>query len=179
MGSRSEKHIFAAGLIKSPEMAPPQSPSPEGGSAPGSSAPDASAPTGGSPAAGRPPGHSGGMPVLPAPAAPEAGHAKTSLTTLALGALGVVFGDIGTSPLYAVQTCFARGADGNPEPHAVPVAPETVLGVLSLVFWSLTVVVAVKYIGFIMRADNKGEGGIFALLALVPHEQLEARAAAT
>ncbi|MHB8872875.1 MAG: potassium transporter Kup [Myxococcaceae bacterium] len=83
--------------------------------------------------------------------------------TLALAALGIVFGDIGTSPLYALKECF-HGA------HAVVGGPthDNVLGVLSLVFWSLTVVVTIKYLAFIMRADNKGEGGIFALLALVP-----------
>ncbi|MFT3841277.1 MAG: potassium transporter Kup [Myxococcaceae bacterium] len=117
---------------------------------------------------------SGGSSAVPPAAGPgetsvSHSHTKSSLMTLTLGALGVVFGDIGTSPLYAVQTCFAM-KDGKVEPHAVPVAGDTVLGVLSLVFWSLTVVVAVKYIGFIMRADNKGEGGIFALLALVPHD---------
>jgi KUP system potassium uptake protein len=79
---------------------------------------------------------------------------------LALGALGVVYGDIGTSPLYAVRECFI-GA------HAVPITPANVLGVLSLVFWSLTVVVSIKYLVFVMRADNEGEGGILALLALV------------
>ncbi|MFZ2447234.1 MAG: KUP/HAK/KT family potassium transporter [Syntrophobacteraceae bacterium] len=80
---------------------------------------------------------------------------------LALGALGVVYGDIGTSPLYAVKECF-HGA------HAIEASPANVMGVLSLVVWSLTIVVSIKYITFIMRADNRGEGGIFALLALVP-----------
>jgi KUP system potassium uptake protein len=81
--------------------------------------------------------------------------------TLALAALGIVFGDIGTSPLYAVKECFS-GHSG------VAPTPENVLGVLSLFFWSLMAVVTVKYLGFIMKADNKGEGGIFALLALIP-----------
>lgn len=80
---------------------------------------------------------------------------------LALGALGIVFGDLGTSPLYAMQECFT-GA------HGVPVTQGNVYGVLSLVFWSLLVVVTVKYLVFLMRADNRGEGGIFALLALLP-----------
>ena len=80
---------------------------------------------------------------------------------LALGALGVVYGDIGTSPLYAVKECF-HGV------HAIAATPENILGVLSLVFWSLTIVVTLKYLTFIMLADNRGEGGIFALLALVP-----------
>jgi KUP system potassium uptake protein len=80
---------------------------------------------------------------------------------LAIAALGVVFGDIGTSPLYALQQCFAGT-------HPLPVVRENVLGILSLFFWSLFMVVAVKYLVFIMKADNKGEGGLFALLALIP-----------
>ncbi len=83
------------------------------------------------------------------------------MTALALGALGVVFGDIGTSPLYAVRECF-HGL------HAVALSEANVLGVLSLIFWSLLIVVGVKYVTFILRADNHGEGGIFALLALLP-----------
>lgn len=82
------------------------------------------------------------------------------LFTLALGALGVVYGDIGTSPLYAMRECF----HGH---HAVVLNPVNILGVLSLVFWSLTMVVTIKYVGFILKADNRGEGGIFALLALL------------
>jgi len=85
---------------------------------------------------------------------------RARLLALALGALGVVYGDIGTSPLYAIKECF-HGL------HAIPVSEENILGVVSLVFWSLTVVVTVKYVGFILRADNDGEGGIFALLALI------------
>jgi KUP system potassium uptake protein len=83
---------------------------------------------------------------------------------LALGALGVVYGDIGTNPLFALQECFAGSA---------PLAPthENVLGVLSLVFWALTLVIATKYLGFVMRASNGGEGGILALLALVPEKR--------
>jgi len=89
--------------------------------------------------------------------APPSGKA---LLTLSLGALGVVYGDIGTSPLYALKECFNG-------PHAVFVSPENVLGVLSLVFWSLTFVVTFKYLTLVMRADNRGEGGILALMALV------------
>ncbi|MBS0516983.1 MAG: potassium transporter Kup [Proteobacteria bacterium] len=81
-----------------------------------------------------------------------------ALAALALGALGVVYGDIGTSPLYAVQVTFGE--------QGIPVSPENVLGVLSLIFWSLVLVVSLKYVVFIMRADNKGEGGIMALMAL-------------
>jgi KUP system potassium uptake protein len=78
---------------------------------------------------------------------------------LALGALGVVYGDIGTSPLYALRECFH-------EDHGLTPTPETVLGLLSLFFWSMTLVVVVKYLTFILRADNRGDGGILALLAL-------------
>ncbi len=86
---------------------------------------------------------------------------KSRTAPLALAALGVVYGDIGTSPLYTIKEVFA-GAH-----HPVPITPDNVLGILSLIFWSLTVVVALKYVVFIMRADNKGEGGIMALMALV------------
>jgi KUP system potassium uptake protein len=77
-----------------------------------------------------------------------------------LGALGVVYGDIGTSPLYTVRECFHG-------PHAMTLTPANVLGVMSLIFWSLTVVVTIKYVTFILRADNHGEGGIYALAALI------------
>jgi KUP system potassium uptake protein len=80
---------------------------------------------------------------------------------LTLGALGVVFGDIGTSPLYALQTVFS--ADG----AAVKPTETDVYGVISLVFWSITLIVSIEFVGFIMRADNDGEGGIMALVALV------------
>jgi KUP system potassium uptake protein len=73
----------------------------------------------------------------------------------------VVFGDIGTSPLYALRECLRPG-------HGLPVTPDTVLGVLSLLIWSLVLIVGVKYVVFVMRADNDGEGGILALLALIP-----------
>lgn len=78
---------------------------------------------------------------------------------LTLGALGVVFGDIGTSPLYALKECFRAG-------YGVPITQDNVFGVLSLIFWSLALVISAKYIGLMMRADNNGEGGIMALLAL-------------
>jgi KUP system potassium uptake protein len=82
-----------------------------------------------------------------------------NLYKLSLAALGVVFGDIGTSPLYAMRECF-HGE------HAIAPTPENVIGVLSLIFWSLTLVVSIKYVAYILRADNKGEGGILALMAL-------------
>jgi KUP system potassium uptake protein len=83
------------------------------------------------------------------------------LAAASLAALGVVYGDIGTSPLYAIRECFSpRGA-------GVPPDPANVIGVLSLVLWSLVVVVLVKYVLFVMRADNRGEGGILALVTLV------------
>jgi len=81
------------------------------------------------------------------------------LPILALAALGVVYGDIGTSPLYALKEVFA-GA------HPVPISAANIMGILSLVFWSLVIVVSIKYVVFIMRADNRGEGGIIALMAL-------------
>jgi len=92
----------------------------------------------------------------------------SSLALLCLTALGVVYGDIGTSPLYAMRECF-YGA------HAVPVSPENILGVLSLIFWSLIIIVTVKYHVYILRADNRGEGGIMALMALVTRGEKKAR----
>jgi KUP system potassium uptake protein len=87
-------------------------------------------------------------------------HRRRALAALALTALGVVYGDIGTSPLYALKECFGGL-------HSIPPTRENVLGVMSLVFWSINFVVSFKYISFVLRADNRGEGGIMALLALV------------
>jgi KUP system potassium uptake protein len=81
------------------------------------------------------------------------------MAKLSLGALGVVYGDIGTSPLYALRECVTS-------PHGVAATAGNVLGVLSLIFWSLTAVVTFKYLCFVLRADNRGEGGVLALLAL-------------
>jgi KUP system potassium uptake protein len=92
---------------------------------------------------------------------------KSTGAALALGALGVVFGDIGTSPLYAIQTVFTTD---NARVHTNPVE---VFGVISLVFWGITIVVSIKYIGFILRADNDGEGGIMALTALLQRNPLK------
>jgi KUP system potassium uptake protein len=88
-----------------------------------------------------------------------------------VGALGVVFGDIGTSPLYALQALFAANN------RAVTPDEASVYGVISLVFWAITSVVSVKYVTFIMRADNQGEGGIMALIALLEGVSLKGRAA--
>ena len=90
------------------------------------------------------------------PASSDSKHFKA----LALAALGVVYGDIGTSPLYALKEVF-----GNAH-HPVPITPDNVLGILSVVFWALMLVVSCKYVLFILRADNRGEGGIMALMAL-------------
>jgi KUP system potassium uptake protein len=81
---------------------------------------------------------------------------------LSLGALGVVFGDIGTSPLYTEQTVFNPG-----DPHPVKVSVENIFGVVSLIFWSVTIIVTVTYVLLVMRADNDGEGGIMALITLI------------
>jgi KUP system potassium uptake protein len=88
------------------------------------------------------------------------GHAKDGLAKLAVGAVGVVFGDIGTSPLYAFRETFAGH-------HPLALDTEHVFGVISLIFWSMMLVVTAKYVAVIMRADNKGEGGSLALLALL------------
>ena len=85
---------------------------------------------------------------------------KSKLSALTLAALGVVFGDIGTSPLYTMKEVFSVGH------HPVPLNEANMFGILSLIVWALILVVSVKYIAFIMRADNRGEGGIMALLAL-------------
>ncbi len=99
--------------------------------------------------------------AVPPAGGARARHAQAPLLTLTVGALGVVFGDIGTSPLYTLRECIH--ASGGERASA-----EDVFGLLSLIFWSLTMVVTVKYLTFVMRADNHGEGGIFALLAIVP-----------
>src|ERR1041384_7931830 len=88
-------------------------------------------------------------------------HHHAGIVALTLGALGVVFGDIGTSPLYALQAVFS--ADN----HAVKTTQADIYGVVSLVFWSITIIVSIKYVTLIMRADNDGEGGIVALIAKV------------
>jgi KUP system potassium uptake protein len=108
----------------------------------------------------------------PPPPAEELGEprtrARTGTAALALGALGVVYGDIGTSPLYAMQTVFAV--------ESIRPTTGSVYGVISLVFWSITLVVSVKYVTLVMRADNHGEGGIMALVALVRKADVRHRA---
>jgi len=112
---------------------------------------DSAAEEGSEPAAAphQAPGHGASRPTA-------TGH---QLRVLCLSALGVVFGDIGTSPLYALRECFAEG-------HGVRVTHDNVLGILSLIIWALTVTVSLKYVVYVLRADNRGEGGILALMAL-------------
>jgi KUP system potassium uptake protein len=95
----------------------------------------------------------------------EQGHPHTAtpsgryLAILSLTALGIVYGDIGTSPLYAMRECFHG-------PHAIAATPDNIFGVLSLIFWALVIIISIKYCVFVLRADNRGEGGILALTAL-------------
>jgi KUP system potassium uptake protein len=91
----------------------------------------------------------------------------TAQGALAVGALGVVFGDIGTSPLYTVQTVFDPS-----DPHPVKVSHDTIFGIVSLIFWSVTIIVTITYVLLVMRADNDGEGGIMALIALIRRRAL-------
>src|SRR5688500_270017 len=114
---------------------------------PAVAAPDPSAPSGAAP-----PAH--------APPAPGAAPTGRYLLGLSMAALGVVYGDIGTSPLYALRESFHPS-------HGVGPTPANVLGVLSLIFWALVLIISVKYLAFVLRADNRGEGGILALTALV------------
>src|SRR2546425_10844929 len=96
----------------------------------------------------------------PSPAVhPEQPYRRRTTAALTLLALGVVYGDIGTSPLYAAKETF------NPE-HGIPLTPENILGGVSAIFWALMVVVSLKYVTIVLRASNRGEGGIMALLAL-------------
>src|SRR4026209_2621058 len=85
------------------------------------------------------------------------------LLAVSLGALGVVCGDIGTSPLYAINECIKEVSEKGER----AIQPEDVLGILSCVFWALTLIICIKYLVFVLRADNKGEGGILSLAALV------------
>src|SRR6185295_9591781 len=87
---------------------------------------------------------------------------STARGALILGALGVVFGDIGTSPIYTIQTVFSPG-----DPHPVAVSTDSVFGIVSMIFWSVTIIVTVTYVLLVLRADNEGEGGILALITLI------------
>lgn len=98
--------------------------------------------------------------MTPAPSGSQVEAKPLGKHAAVLGALGVVFGDIGTSPLYAVRECFTGS-------HGLATQPETILGVLSMVFWTLLLVISLKYMALVLRADNKGEGGVLALMALV------------
>ena len=100
-----------------------------------------------------------------ADAQPNAAPARPPLAALGLAALGIVFGDIGTSPLYALREAFL----GSDPPLAA--TPSNVLGVLSLIFWALIIVISIKYLLLVMRADNRGEGGIIALVSLLNPRQ--------
>ena len=102
---------------------------------------------------------------------PHLGVPNEGLTKLAVGAAGVVFGDIGTSPLYALKTSLAG-------PHPLPVNPFYIMSVISLFFWSMIIVVTLKYVVVTMRADNKGEGGSLALLAMLSRRLPKGRRAA-
>ena len=84
---------------------------------------------------------------------------KQPLPSLAIAAIGVVFGDIGTSPLYSLKEAFSPA-------HGIPLTNQSILGVISLLFWAIVIVVSIKYVLFVMRADNNGEGGVLALMAL-------------
>ncbi|MBY8876365.1 potassium transporter Kup [Streptomyces sp. PLK6-54] len=120
------------------------------------------------------PGSDGGSAARPNVPRRSAAH-DTARLAIVVGALGVVFGDLGTSPLYTLQTVF------NPnDPHPVPVSTQNVYGVVSLVFWSVTIIVSVTYVLLAMRADNDGEGGIMALITLLRrlHAQRDGRVAA-
>ncbi|MEI6204637.1 MAG: KUP/HAK/KT family potassium transporter, partial [Enhydrobacter sp.] len=97
-------------------------------------------------------------PQLDAPALTPS-PVKSAVSAMVVGALGVVFGDIGTSPLYTLRETFTHGSGMTPTPRHV-------MGVLSILFWAVTLTVTIKYVTLIMRADNKGEGGVMALATL-------------
>jgi KUP system potassium uptake protein len=102
------------------------------------------------------------------PASATEHEPTASLRSLMLGAIGVVYGDLGTSPLYTMKEIF-NGV------HAVQVTPENILGILSLIFWSIILVISIKYVLFVMRANNHGEGGIMALMALALRHRKQPR----
>jgi KUP system potassium uptake protein len=100
--------------------------------------------------------------AAPTGTAPSTAGRERVRAAVVVGALGVVFGDIGTSPIYTIQTVF------NPaDPHPVPISPGNVFGVVSLIFWSVMIIVTLTYVTLVMRASNEGEGGIMALITLL------------
>jgi len=96
----------------------------------------------------------------------------TARAAVVVGALGVVFGDIGTSPIYTVQTVFSPS-----DPHPVAVSTDSVFGIISLIFWSVMIIVTLTYMTLVMRADNDGEGGIMALITLIRRRRIGGRRA--
>ncbi len=104
------------------------------------------------------------MPTLVKPALPLRTIFGTdrARSSLVIGALGVVFGDLGTSPIYTIQTIFDPH-----DPHPIPITTDNLYGVVSLIFWSVMIIVTLTYVTLVMRADNDGEGGIMALITLV------------
>ena len=120
-------------------------------------------PTGAAPAAEAPAADApAGNPAAVSVAASSHHHAKDSFAKLTLGSIGVVYGDIGTSPLYALKTALQRGGGAS-------VQQQEVIGIISLLIWALLITVTAKYVLFLMRADNKGEGGTLSLMALAQH----------
>ena len=99
---------------------------------------------------------------------PPASPQSKFSAALAVAVLGVVYGDIGTSPIYALRECFAGK-------YPIPVTTDNVLGILSLIFWTLILVISLKYMVYVLRADNRGEGGTFALLALLRPDRQQTR----
>jgi KUP system potassium uptake protein len=159
-----------------PQAAPPSPPAPAPAaaeSAPAAPSATASSATGSIPAANVPSGshptggHTGFHAAVPQRHHVEEHPTGKRLAILSLTALGVVYGDIGTSPLYAMQQAFSKEYGLAPD-------ATNIYGVLSMIVWALIVVVAIKYIAFIMRADNRGEGGVMALLALVLQQERRA-----
>src|SRR6478672_1623958 len=98
----------------------------------------------------------------PAQSPPQVSGKGSFRPALVVGALGVVFGDIGTSPIYTIQTVFDPH-----DPHPVPINPNNVYGVVSVIFWSVMIIITLTYITLVMRADNDGEGGIMALITML------------
>jgi KUP system potassium uptake protein len=122
------------------------------------------------PAPGTEPSGSGETPSEPHSSGQHHGLHKLSTTTLVIAALGVVFGDIGTSPIYTLKECFSPASH-----HHMAVTEGHVLGVVSLILWSLILLICVKYLVYILRADNKGEGGVLSLMVLAAHGMVESR----